>query len=1371
MAETLTPTKSNGRLWLAGAAWLLALVLAAPGRAQIIADYRGDFTNGANPGTDTADFAALGTGWGYLWNAPQGWMPGGSSGNGDSHPVGTQAHYRPLTWSGTTRGWTADGDQTNGNNQPSGYLRLLRDGSGHPALGSTQTGDVGNRRDRYVIAAYEIRESDGAGTYAITDSSLHADTPNGTPLRVYVHVNDDAPLLNASYPKDGSIRNFDTPLGELQVGDRVYVCVGPDGSAASDSFQDLAFSISHAEPPPPRPEPPPPPPPGGPPLRVEIINPGAETNGGVDRQAVNDPEVPGWSAELDAHVILWDTAGGNGDWRFTFEDGDSLFQLTDHTIAPGEAFSLRFDASSFAGLPESVTAELYVTDGPDTHTAVAERTFHFEPRGHANWQSFQLVSYFGALDDHAGKKLGVQFRGPTSDATRFLSVDDVTLTAYDGVLPPVELTADWTNVPDRVWVGSDLWANRLQDWEVSEGRLECRIADSNKPMRTVHSTVVRLAETPANFSLSVHTGKINAGAITSTAFAGFLVGAGQGLSVRGAALVHHSGGKDGGLLAGIDGAGRPVFRDNSRVGQPTLVAGPAPGSFPADIELRLVATYMGPDYWLDLAVVDATSDTVVSEASLPDVSPLRLVGNTALVSHPGSGGTQARFRFQNWSGSGSKLELDESGRLGPIVSAQHTLSENVLNMTAQMAPFSPTEAASAELEVDDGGWQTAAVAPIDPVAHTATFRVEDWNAAAPVPYRVKLDLRARDGSVSTHFWDGTIRPDPVEKPDLVLAGVNCMTHVIKSGAGAQGVDSGNAVVWTLDYVIFPHDDLTTSIEAHAPDCLFFSGDQIYEGSSPTRADNSSDSNRELDYLYKWFFWCWTFRDLARDIPSVSIPDDHDVYQGNLWGQGGRPIGQQERGGYVRPPRFVKMVERTQTSHLPDPFDPTPVEQGIGVYYSSFKIGRVGFAILEDRKFKNGFQGQPGMPDPVPPANQPLADPDSIDPPGLKLLGDRQLAFLDAWIEDWRGVDMKAALSQTLFAGATTHTGEGFTRRYFDYDSGGWPRSGRHRAVTRIRKAFAPHICGDQHLSLVLRHGIDAFDDAHYAFCLPAGANFFPRAFDPDNPQSGPTAQVRPLLGPYVDGLGNRINMIAVANPASFYTGLSTNRSPRNLHDRAPGYGIVRFDKAARSITFENWPRYADPRDPSTGGQYEGWPVTIQQQDNYAREPVAFLPLIDTGKVQNPVITVIEESSGETVYSLRVQGNRFRPHVFAPGLYTVRVTEPDTGFEQILENQLAGPLGPLFHRGDSNADGEANLADAIFIFSFLFLGGPVPGCLESVDVNNDRAVNITDGIALLTFLFLGGEAPADPGPPPSPCGADIDPPGSPGDLGCESYDRC
>jgi len=46
--------------------------------------------------------------------------------------------------------------------------------------------------------------------------------------------------------------------------------------------------------------------------------------------------------------------------------------------------------------------------------------------------------------------------------------------------------SSWQKTHDRTWVGPDCWANRLQDWRVANGRLECVEGAGNKPMRTVH---------------------------------------------------------------------------------------------------------------------------------------------------------------------------------------------------------------------------------------------------------------------------------------------------------------------------------------------------------------------------------------------------------------------------------------------------------------------------------------------------------------------------------------------------------------------------------------------------------------------------------------------------------------------------------------------------------------------------------------------------------------------------------------------------------------------------------------------------------------------------------------------------------------------
>ena len=118
----------------------------------------------------------------------------------------------------------------------------------------------------------------------------------------------------------------------------------------------------------------------------------------------------------------------------------------------------------------------------------------------------------------------------------------------------------------------------------------------------------------------------------------------------------------------------------------------------------------------------------------------------------------------------------------------------------------------------------------------------------------------------------------------------------------------------------------------------------------------------------------------------------------------------------------------------------------------------------------------------------------------------------------------------------------------------------------------------------------------------------------------------------------------------------------------------------------------------------------------------------------------------------------------------------------------------FQRGDANADGVPDIADAIFLLANLFSGGADPVCRDAADVNDDGMFDIADAIAMLSELFIGPVSClaasdandddnfdiADPiyalaaqfsgGPvPPSPfmtCG--IDP--TPG-LPCDAYPSC
>jgi hypothetical protein len=105
-----------------------------------------------------------------------------------------------------------------------------------------------------------------------------------------------------------------------------------------------------------------------------------------------------------------------------------------------------------------------------------------------------------------------------------------------------------------------------------------------------------------------------------------------------------------------------------------------------------------------------------------------------------------------------------------------------------------------------------------------------------------------------------------------------------------------------------------------------------------------------------------------------------------------------------------------------------------------------------------------------------------------------------------------------------------------------------------------------------------------------------------------------------------------------------------------------------------------------------------------------------------------------------------------------------GFE-VIPRTLPGWVtvgGPIFIRGDANADGSADISDAVTVLSWLFMGGKEPGCLEAADINRSGAVNIADPVYLLNFKFLGGPAPPHPYPD---CGRAAAP------LGCKEHEFC
>ncbi len=850
--------------------------------------------------------------------------------------------------------------------------------------------------------------------------------------------------------------------------------------------------------------------------------------------------------------------------------------------------------------------------------------------------------------------------------------------------------SQWPKTLSRPWPGPEYWSNPLQDWRVQNGRLECFSPGGD---RNVFLLTREVAHRRGDLVMSVRLGKLDEGALKQGCV-GFRVGIKNPMNDYRATAIYGRG-----MNVGINADGRLFIG--------TLEKSAPLADLNRELHLHLQAAPLSTGYKVVLRVTDADGQNAVETSR--EVPDTWIAGGLALVCSSSTvkptpvpfpaikdfnfyppdqqAGGSMKFWFSDWTVAGSKVDTHEDRAYGPILFTLYTVSRDILKLSAQFPPLGEGSH-TASLQVRDGSdWTTIAAERIDPDACNVTFRVTGWKPTQDQSYRVVFELPDDRGEMRRHTYEGTIRHDPVEKEKLTVGLLTC--------------------IWDFG---FPHTDFTTHLAQHRPDILLWTGDQVYEPVGGYGAIESRVPDLVVpamhDFQRKWFIFGWATRDLMRDIPSVCMTDDHDMFHGNIWGCGGRPTNPalgtgaaaegtvrygdreyaiQDSGGYKMAPRWVNMVQRMQTAHLPDPFDPTPVEQGIGVYYCDLRWGGVSFAILEDRKWKSA-------PRPLLPEaeivngfahNRKWNTEAQGDDPDAELLGQRQLDFLEWWASDWGGSTwMKLAVSQTVFGCIHTEPQGIFDDSHdpdetvppvgtyvegdhlvADYDSNAWPQHGRNAAILKFRKAFAAHLSGDQHLGTMSHYGVEDFRDGVYGICTPAISSIWPRRWWPPfkgkNPLFG-----RRNTGDYHDKFGNKLTLLAAVCPAKY-----SGPGLEGLRLRVTGYSILTCDKATRKITAAQWPRWVNPAE-AGAKPYEGWPIVIDQMDNGLWGAEWELETIETPEFHSPVVQVQDESNGEVVYTLRIHGSSFTPRVRKPGTYTVLAFDPDGSFRKTKEHLTA-----------------------------------------------------------------------------------------------------
>ena len=727
------------------------------------------------------------------------------------------------------------------------------------------------------------------------------------------------------------------------------------------------------------------------------------------------------------------------------------------------------------------------------------------------------------------------------------------------------IAGQWSKRHDRVWLGNDVWANPMEDWRIVDGAAECRVTGGN---RNIQSLTHQVTNPDGMIWMSVKLSQVQV--LKTDGGAGFRIGVRSDINEFRANCF-----AKGGWRAGIQGD--------------SLVLGPKSQKLDsrADMKHLLLQLHGEPSGdGVKLTLTAASSETGDIYGTIRNTLPKNaIIGNVALVNNflqKPPRGQGARYQFSDWEIDGDAFTVTESHKFGPILWSQYSLSDSrsdegfVMKMSAITGPFGDRDNHTVELQIEkDGEWKSLGNAELDQDAWVATFRIPEWDEKTSTPYRLVYREKLTDGSEIKSDWKGTVKANPSGRP-LRLAGLTCQN----------------------DYG-FPYEPVANNVVKLDPDMMYFSGDQLYENHGGYGVIRDDADLAILNFLRKQYQHGWSFREAMKDRPTLLLPDDHDVFHGNIWGESGKKMAAgstSSAAGYRQPAKMVNVVHKHNCAHHPDFYDPTPVKQDISVYYGDMVYGDVSFAVIGDRQFKSGPERVDtggGRQDHV---TDPNVDMRAMDKPGLILLGKRQELFLKKWAGDWRGHSMKVLLSETVFAGVATHHGgyNGYLRA--DLDCNSWPQTPRNRAIDILREAMPLHINGDQHLTTLVQYGVKEQRDSFWSFCTPAIAAGYPRWWRPDDmniPHENRPKHGLANTGEFTDSFGNYAYVYAVGNPE---VQSEKNRYAR-AHQKGSGFGLITIDTETKTYQIESFRFLVDATDGKASNQFPGWPVTIQQKEN------------------------------------------------------------------------------------------------------------------------------------------------------------------------------
>jgi alkaline phosphatase D len=254
----------------------------------------------------------------------------------------------------------------------------------------------------------------------------------------------------------------------------------------------------------------------------------------------------------------------------------------------------------------------------------------------------------------------------------------------------VNVHYNFDNIPERIWIGEDFWTVPLEDWKVDNGRVECHSAIQNASLSLLPWY---MSEKMSEFAVSFNMGLIAAG--ENPGSSGISIGVKDDLDPDVRAAVYFG----NGLNMGVNTTGFAFL------GQQVLEL---PGGFDfAAFRVELTGEVVNRKYLINMHILDKMGNFLLTMSQEVDGNLngiIQFINNFRTIDSADDG---PAFWFDNISLSGNKFQEKPENRFGPVLWTMHTLSNNILKLSAQLPPLGTSDNKEVSFQIKDGmKWRT-----------------------------------------------------------------------------------------------------------------------------------------------------------------------------------------------------------------------------------------------------------------------------------------------------------------------------------------------------------------------------------------------------------------------------------------------------------------------------------------------------------------------------------------------------------------------------------------------------------------------------------------------------------------------------------------